>query len=365
LLAEKKALKRFLIVYVISTMFLVLVGEYFYYKNSYNRIIQNEVTLLKVELRDFLENHRRIFFVSIPSNIKLAIFRNKELINSNFKPKKVYFNKDYWIVGDEIYYREGFVRGWWRVDFVVKKKIDKTLLINLYKELLIFNIFLFLFLILFSIFLGKLFLKPMKDVIENLENFIRDITHEMNTPISVILTNIELLKENYNQKYIQRIESASFRLNKIFEDLKYLNFKREEKKKNINLKKFIENRLNLFGHFIDKKSLKLSLDLEEVDILIDEEDLTRLIDNLLSNAFKYAPFNSTVEIILNKDNFCILNAGYIKNIQNITSKFVRENENEGGFGLGLFIVKDISKKYGFKFKIENFDKKVKVCLGLV
>jgi len=365
LLAEKKALRRFLLIYIFSTMFLVFVGEYFYYKNSYNRIIQNEINLLKVELNNFLANHRRIFFISIPSNIKLAIFRNKELVNSNFKPKKIYFNKDYWIIGDEIYYREGIIRGWWRIDFVVKKKMDKTLVNNLYKELLIFNVFLFLFLILFSIFLGKLFLKPMKEVIENLENFIRDVTHEMNTPISVILTNIELLKENYNQKYIQRIENASFRLNKIFEDLKYLNFKRDEKKKNINLKKFIENRLTLFGYFIDKKSLKLNLNLEDVEILIDEEDLSRLVDNLLSNAFKYAPFNSTIEIILNKGNFCILNVGHIKEIKNITSKFVRENKNEGGFGLGLFIVENISKKYGFRLKIENIDKKVKVCLSLV
>jgi len=364
LLSEKKALKRFLIIYIFSTLFLVAIGEFFYYKNSYHHIIQNEITILKVKLDNFLENNRRIFYTSIPKNLKLAIFRNKELINSNFTPKKIYFNKEYWIEKDEIYYRYEIKRRWWRIDFVVKKKI-KEKIYALYKELLFFNLFLILFLSFISVYLGKLFLKPMKETILDLENFIRDATHEMNTPISIILANIELLDEE--NRYLKRIKTASIRLSKMFEDLKYIRFHHTKKKhlKKINLGEFIEKRLLFFETQIENKNLKVIKDIEKFEIVFDEEDLNRIIDNLISNAVKYAPTNSTIKIHLKNAEFCILNDGAIKNIENITNKFVRENKNEGGFGLGLYIVKELTKEYKIKLKIANLDKKVKVCLDLV
>jgi len=365
LLSEKKALKRFLIIYIFSTLFLVAIGEFFYYKNSYNHIIHNEITILKVKLDNFLENNRRVFYTSIPHNLKLAIFRNKELINSNFTPKKIYFNKEYWIEDNEIYYRYKIKKRWWRIDFIIKKKINKEKIYTLYKELLFFNLFLILFLSFISIYLGKLFLKPMKETILDLENFIRDATHEMNTPISIILANIELLDEE--NKYLKRIKTASIRLSKMFEDLKYIKFHHTKKKnlKKINLDEFIEKRLLFFETQIENKNLKVIKHIEKYEIVFDEEDLNRVIDNLVSNAVKYAPVNSTIEIMLKNKEFCILNDGEIKNIENITNKFVRENKNEGGFGLGLYIVKELTKEYNIKLKITNINKKVKVCLDLV
>ena len=49
----------------------------------------------------------------------------------------------------------------------------------------------------------------------------------------------------------------------------------------------------------------------------------------------------------------IKNKGEIKNPEKLTAKFYRENKNEGGFGLGLYIVSKICETYGFKFEIYN------------
>jgi len=367
LLAEKKALRRFLFTYILSTMLIVFIGECFFYRLSYDRFILNEVNILKLQLNNFVERNRNLFFIKLPSNFQIAIYVNEELINYNFKPTKVYFNKYYWVDGDYIYYRCRVFRGYLEVDCIIRKKLDKKFIIALYKKILIFNIFFFIFLFLISILLGKLFLQPMKKVIENLENFIKDITHEMNTPLSVILTNVELLKDKcVYKKYIDRIESAAFRLSKMFENLKYLNFQEDSKcVKNINLKYFIKKRLRLFGYFIENKKLKINLDLEDVIVKINEEDLLRIVDNLLSNAFKYSPPNSTIYIILKRYYLCVINKGTIKDIENITQKYVRENKNEGGFGLGLYIVKKVAEEYNFKLKIETDKENVKICLTLV
>jgi len=90
---------------------------------------------------------------------------------------------------------------------------------------------------------------------------------------------------------------------------------------------------------------------------MDKEDLIRLFDNLLSNAIKYSKPNKTIHVKLN-NYFEVTNEGDIKNIKNITKKFVRENKNEGGFGIGLYIVKKIAENYNFEFSIYSNDGKV-------
>ncbi|GAB6045130.1 copper-sensing histidine kinase CrdS [Caminibacter profundus] len=373
MLAEKKALRRFLLIYIISTILLVGIGEWFYYKFSYKNIIESEIKSIETEIKFFLEQNRGMIIKIINSeftystNLKIAIYKNKKLIYSNFHPKKVYFDKKFWIEDNHIYYRYEMIKMWGRIDIVAQKLLNKEKFDSLHRALLIFNIFFLFFLIFISFWLGRVFLAPMKEVIKSLEDFIRDSTHEMNTPISVILTNIEIIKEKPNKKAIKRIENASMRLSKIFEDLKYIRLYHKKKKelKKIDLKELISRRILVFETQIENKNLKVVKNCENFEVVFDEEDLIRIIDNLLSNAIKYAPNNSTIEIKLKKGKFCIKNIGEIKNIENITKKFVREERSEGGFGLGLYIVKKIADEYKIKFEIRNIDKKVETCLYFV
>ncbi len=373
LLAEKKALRRFLLIYLVSTIFLIGIGEFFYYKLAYKNIIESEIKSIETEIKVFLEQNRGMFIKIInykftsPTNLKIVIYKDKKLIYSNFNPEKVYFDKTFWIKRKYIYYRFEMIKRWGIIDVIAEKPLNKTKFKILYKNLLIFNIFFLFFLTFVSFWLGRVFLAPMKEVINSLEDFIRDSTHEMNTPISIILTNIEMIKEKPNKKAIKRIENASMRLSKIFEDLKYIRLYHKKKKelKKIDLKELVSRRILVFETQIENKNLKVIKDCESFEVIFDEEDLIRIIDNLLSNAIKYAPNNSTIEIKLKKGKFCTKNIGEIKNIENITKKFVRENSSEGGFGLGLYIVKKIADEYKIKFEIRNIDKKVAVCLHFV
>ncbi|MEO1959254.1 MAG: HAMP domain-containing sensor histidine kinase [Nautiliaceae bacterium] len=356
--AEKTALKRFLALYLISTVLLVSIGEWFYYKLAKKEIIQKEKLVLKNQINEFLNKNPRLIRVirgnsfNIPEGIKVLIYINDNLVFSNsslLDLKEEYLER----------------KGWRKIKIVTTKEFPYEKLNEILKRLLIFNLFFLLFLVTVSVFLGKIFLAPLKKVINNLEEFIRDATHEMNTPLSIILTNIELLDEE--NKPIKRIKNAALRLNKIFEDLKYVRLyhKRKKEIKRIKLKKFLQQRIRLFESIIENKNLFIEIDADEVCLEIDREDLIRLFDNLLSNAFKYAPKHSTVKITLNKNFFCIKNEGEIKNINKLTHKFYRENKSEGGFGLGLYIVKTIGDEYSFKLKIENQNKKVNICLYFV
>jgi two-component system OmpR family sensor kinase len=357
-LAEKKALKRFLLIYILSTTLLIAIGEYFYFELAKKNIIQKEKLILKNKIITFLNQNpfliRAIRFhqFKIPKNTKILIYFNNQLIYSNSP-----------ILDLKVEHIE--IKRWGEIKIITTEKFPKEKLNEIIKKLIIFNIFFIAFLTIISIFLGKIFLDPLKKAIENLENFIKDATHEMNTPISVILTNIELLKEE--SKPIKRIKNATLRLNKIFEDLKYvrLHHKRKKTPIPIELQNFLQERIKLFENIIENKKLTLNILATQTTLTIDKEDLTRLFDNLLSNAFKYAPKNSTIKITLNKNSFCIENQGEIKNTQKLTQKFYRENSSEGGFGLGLYIVKKIVDEYNFKLTIKSQNQKVKICIIFV
>ena len=211
--------------------------------------------------------------------------------------------------------------------------------------------------------MGKIFLNPLKKSVILLEEFIRDATHEMNTPISSILANIEILNmKDINLKELKRIEISAKRLEKIFKDLSFLRLNHKVKKeiKTLSLKYLLNDRLEFFNDFIENKHLKIELSLEDSIIEANEEDIIRIFDNLISNAIKYSNLNETIYIELKKSYFLIKNRGKIKSLKKLTKKFYRENKNEGGFGLGLHIVKKICESYGFNFEIKNKDEFVEI-----
>ena len=357
--AEKKALRRFLFIYLSSTIFLISIGEFFYYKLNYTLIIKEQQNLLQTKLTKFLQQNNplirniRTNNLIIPKDIKLKIYLDNKEIFSNSP-----------LLSVVITHQE--IKRWFNIKIILTSDINQYKLDILIKKLIIFNIFIVVFLIITGVVLGKLFLVPMKDVIKKLEIFIQDATHEINTPISVILTNIELLEET---KALNRIKNASIRLNKIFQDLKFISFENKQNKticnisKNICLKKAILNTIELFQYQIKNKNLSLNLNLKEKTIYISQKDLNSLLENLISNAIKYAPKYTAIDIKLD-DNLTICNIGFIKNIHTIKNRFTRENKNEGGFGLGLYIVDSICCKYDIKFDIKNIEDKVIVYLKL-
>jgi two-component system OmpR family sensor kinase len=334
------------------------IGEWFYYKLAKEDIVQKEKLVLKNQIVEFLNKNpyimRAIRFKSfnVPEGMKVLVYLDNRPVFSNtgiLDLKEEYIE----------------IKRWGEIKIIATENFPFEKLEEIKKRLFVFNMFFFVFLIIVSVFLGHVFLAPLKRVIRNLEDFIRDATHEMNTPISVILANIELLDED--SKPIKRIKNAALRLNKIFEDLKYIRLYHRRKKEigEIEIGDFLKTRIAVFESMVENRGLKIVSDIEKCVLKIDKEDLTRIFDNILSNAFKYAPKSSVVRIVLNKNCFCVENDGEIRHIEKLTKKFYRENTSEGGFGLGLYIVKKIAREYGFRLKIENIDDKVKVCLYFV
>ncbi len=218
------------------------------------------------------------------------------------------------------------------------------------------------FIAVFGYFFGKIFNLYFNSSFDSINNFIRDATHELNTPISAILMNIELLeaKEDCsNKKELKRISIASQTLNRLYDDLTYiqLNHTHLREIEEINFSLLLKERLIYFGAMIKSKRVKLIESIDEaIFCKLDRNDAIRLIDNLLSNAIKYNKRGGEIFISLSGKNFSVKDSGIGMDkhqLKNIFHQFQRFNGSEGGFGIGLSVVKNVVDFYGFKITMES------------
>jgi len=202
----------------------------------------------------------------------------------------------------------------------------------------------------FSYLLLKNFSKPFEKLNQQLDNFIKDSMHEINTPLSIINLNADLFANKYgDNKYLQRMKSASKTLATIYNDMDYLvkQGRVEHKRQEIDLGEFIRNRVDYFQEIANLKEIQLEISLEkECYYDFSKTKLQRIVDNTISNAIKYSHTKSHVEIKLFKEEksivFQVKDYGVgIENVEKIFSRYYRENEAKGGFGIGLNIVKQI------------------------
>jgi len=158
---------------------------------------------------------------------------------------------------------------------------------------------------------------------------------------------------------LQRIEIASKTLSRIYDDLTYLNLNHEYYRRieAINVSEFIKERMLYFTVMAEHKRLKIEVTIEENVILeIDKNDLTRLVDNLITNAIKYNKQEGLLKLSLTKASLSVTDTGVgiqKKDLDMIVCRFKRANKSEGGFGIGLDIVNQVVESYGFILDIHS------------
>ncbi|EHE0558356.1 sensor histidine kinase [Campylobacter upsaliensis] len=228
-------------------------------------------------------------------------------------------------------------------------------------KVLSFALFAFGILALIAYILVKISLKPMEEKIETLNRFIKDSTHEINTPLSVILMSIEQLeRQNLEQsaKFL-RIKLAAKTLHQIYSDLVFYNFSHtlSNEKESFDLGVLIKERVEYFRLFFEQKKLCLKLDLNTHSLFFaNKNQISKLIDNLLSNAIKYNKKGGEIAIILKENSLVIKDSGCgisKENLMHIFERYARFNEDQGGFGIGLSLVKKICEENDILISCES------------
>lgn len=364
--SEKKSFFSFLALYLGSSFILMLIALFFYYQNEktlyLDLVKSNMQNIVSKVSNEIIISH--MLDVEFDKNIylntqdyKISFYdKDKNLLFGNLD-EKLNFEQNFYNDEEKLIIVDSSTVGhlgiWYIAlkDNSLKEKIS-NLKLNIF---LIFLIFYTIIAIL-SWSLAKLFLKPIKNERERLNNFIKDTTHELNTPISAIIMSCE--DDNLTKKQIDRIKFSAKRVSEIYKDLTYIFLGNIEKKSldKIDLSKVIKEEIINFEPMIARKRLKINLNIEEFFYEINKDDFIRLFNNLFSNAIKYNKTDGNIDIILQNSELIIKDSGIgisKDKIKDIFNRYYRATNQSGGFGLGLNIVNMICKTYNIKIDVQS------------
>lgn len=217
-------------------------------------------------------------------------------------------------------------------------------------------------------------LERLEESFENEKQFTSDASHELRTPVSVILAQCEYMLENDNLESSQRdevevIERQAKRMSQLISQL--LTFSRLDR--GMNKDNFEEFDISELAEIICEEALdthnsniEFTWNIEQdIHAYGDLSLITRLFSNLINNAFQYGKEGGLVQVELKEERDYIVfsvkddGIGIAKEEQNkIWNRFYqinksRTSDNSNSMGLGLSMVKWISDFHGGNVKVES------------
>jgi len=371
--SEKRTLKSFLLLYTFFILVTFGFIIFLYYGFQKDLMLQQKRVLLNqyaneliVKLKHLHINFDKQRVYPRDKRFNSAIYdSDHKLIFSTLKNPKTNLNKIIYTNNETIQYikePESYYLGAQYV--LIEIEDNKIWLQNVIKNISIFGSIAFIFMLIMGYFLLRLLLKPMRDALHLLDTFIKDTTHELNTPVSTIVANMEMidttkLDDDKLIKKINRIDIGAKTISNIYDDLTYLilNNKIISHNSDICLKNIIEQRVEYFSTLANVKKININMELNKnVIINIDDKKISKLIDNLISNAIKYNKVGGSIDIKLEDNYFYIKDTGRgisKENIDFMFDRYARFDKSVGGFGIGLNIVKLICEEYNLTIDIQS------------
>jgi len=370
--SEKKTLFGFFSLYITLCVVILIFVSFIYFKFQKDFMLgQKRITLQNysnefiIQLKHLHVNFDKTKLYPRDKRFNTAIYdSDKKLIFSTLKSTKTKLDNIIYTTNKKIHFikePESYYLGARYV--IIEINEDQNWLYSMQKHIFIITASGLIFMLIIGYFLLRLFLKPMRDALHLLDRFIKDTTHELNTPISAIVANIEMIDTtNLDEKTankIKRIDIGAKTVSNIYQDLTYLtlNNKIMSQNENINLSDILHQRIDYFTTLADVKKIKFIKDIQnDLYLTMDVKKLSKLIDNLISNAIKYNKINGSIKVSL-KPNLIIIEDSGIgikkEQIALLFDRYSRFDKTVGGFGIGLNIVSMICKEYDLKINIDS------------
>jgi len=197
----------------------------------------------------------------------------------------------------------------------------------------------------------------------NLKEFSENASHEMQTPLAIMQSKIELLLQSakltkVQSEQLQSIYQAGQRLSKLNKTLLLLAKVENQQfssKEEVSLKTIIEKQLENYEDFIINKNIKVNTDLSDKTISTNTVLAETLISNLFSNAIKHNIQDGTIDITYIRDILIFSNTGNIlqQDPQNLFNRFKKASTRKDSLGLGLAIVKKICDVNDWQISYSN------------
>ena len=224
-----------------------------------------------------------------------------------------------------------------------------------------------------SLLLAKWVTKPVERAWNEQKQFVADASHELKTPLTVIMTNAEMLTdqsytERDREQFTGNILATSKRMRGLVESLLELarldNGGRRQQFCEVNLTKLINNSILPFEPLFYENSMTLETEVEDgITVTGDKDKLRQVVTILLDNALKYDDPAEKVTVSLKRQTSgCLLTVSgkgtplSKEECRNIFQRFYRmdPSRNDGqSYGLGLSIAESIIGEHGGRIWAES------------
>lgn len=250
---------------------------------------------------------------------------------------------------------------------------ERVIMQGLIRNLLIIGLVAYAIIFLISIKLTDRMTAPIAKAWDTQKQFVADASHELKTPLTIIMTNAEMLQdENFAGADMaqlgQNILTTSKKMKGLVESLLELarldSGRLPIKKDQLALDRLLDNCIMYFEPLFFESGLKLSVTKEEpVSVYGDKERLQQVINILLDNALKYADNSKDVSVSLKTQGHdCLLSVSSsgkalsADECRDIFKRFYRIDQarnDSGSYGLGLSIAERIIREHNGRIWAES------------
>jgi signal transduction histidine kinase/AraC-like DNA-binding protein len=202
-------------------------------------------------------------------------------------------------------------------------------------------------------------------------NFFTNVSHEFRTPLTLIITPLESILKEIKDSRISLVYRHALNLQLLVNQL--LDFRRLEisgEKLNLtfgDLVDFVMQFEDLFGKLAEEKQIDFSIQSEKSELFLyfDKDKLHKVINNLLSNSFKFTPAGGNIRIRLSLPKTTlesdivqleVIDSGSgiaEKDLPNVFNRFYQASTTQGGSGIGLHLVKEYVELHSGAIIVES------------
>ena len=347
---EKKAFYKFFSIYFLSVASLILVAGFFFF-------LQIKVQYLKSEEFSIIQYAR-----TLKKGLDISSF------NKDYNHTIVYKKFDTFDIKNFTQTKDNFIKYIPKDNKNMYYKITKStkefqkkishIKNNIHLiQLLLLAIFAFI-----SYILAKNAIKPLQESIATLDKFIKDLIHDLNTPVTAIKLNMKLLEKDPHfstNKPLQRIGKSTHTISELHENLTILLQEKTFQIQKTELKNIVDDVIAIH------KQLYTNIDFicDDFSLIVQTNPnaTKQILQNIISNGCKYNKKDGFLKIYTKNNKLYIQDSG--KGIKNPQKIFDRSFSDENSSGLGLDIVKRLAGALNINIEVDSNNSGTTFVLG--
>ena len=365
---EWRALVRFLVLYVGSSLLLIGVIAALYLRMQQASLVENQRLLMQNYAFEVasaaIDAHmfgRSQLVLPQSQGLLVGLYGAQgEPIERALVDHDPRFEADFYAHEGRLYLVDLSAHLHWGIKYIVVESTALPAKITALRQ----NTALFLaaatlFIFAVALMLSRLFLAPIREEMARRDRFVKDSTHDLSTPVSALLMSLKGLSCD-DPKRLRRIMAAARAINDSYQNMVHLFMRDIEHRHDepLDLRALIEARILWLDDLAQVKGVQIHTTLAPLTIRMDKNRATRLVDNVLQNAVKYTPPGKEITVTLADGVLRICDTGRgipAADQKRIFGRYERSDQAGGGFGIGLDIVRRICREYAIGLDLHSLE----------